>query len=264
MGNKYQLKWIRTVKPLPLLLIFTAFWFGGCASVRRYYTPNSEVSASEVSDFEGIIDIQYVSGMDWESRVALREAQGYALIGTADYIGKDANWTGAMRRLGESLKAEKIDYFKKYAGTGSESGVLPVPVTQTATGTAWGTGGFETVSVSSTQVSLIPFQHDIVRNEYHVLYYKKRTTPLLFGLKFAPVGEDLARRVGTRNIQVITLVVPDGQAWKNNLFRGDVILAVDGKDPTKENVLAFFRDAHGRMIKIWRDGKIVERAMEGK
>ena len=248
----------KTWKTYHVLLMMALILCCGCASIGRYYVPNPEVSSADVIDYDGYPDVELVIDGDIESCIAKREAQGYALVGSADYVGKDANWTGAMRRLGKTLGVEKIDYFKKYAGTDSATDVIPIQTTQLTPGTAWGTGGLGTMSMTTTQTSFVPYQYDVVKNEYHVLCYKKRLRPLPFGLKVSPVGEDLARQVGTRRAMVITSVVPDSFGWRNNLFKGDVILDVDGHVPTNGNVISLFGRANGKPMKIWRDGKVIE------
>lgn len=248
----------KTWKTYHVLLMMALILCCGCASIRRYYVPNHEVSSADVIDYDGCPNVELVIDGDIESRIAKREAQGYALVGSADYVGKDANWTGAMKRLGKTLGVEKIDYFKKYVGTESTTGVIPIQTTQLTTGTTWGAGGMGTMSMTTTHTSFIPYQRDVVKNEYHVLYYKKRLRPLPYGLKFSPVGEGLARQVGTRSAMVIMLVVPDSFGWRNNLFKGDVILEVDGHVPTSKNAISLFDRANGKPMKIWRDGKVLE------
>ncbi|HBO99277.1 MAG TPA: hypothetical protein DD637_05530 [Verrucomicrobia bacterium] len=236
--------------------------FAGCASIQPYYTPNPDIAANEVEDYEGPLDAELVAGTNIAQRIARREAADYAFIGSAAFTGAaDEDWTSAMVRLGRTLKTEKIDYFTWYAGTDTATGMTSVPVMRTSFGTVWGPDGPRTVPVTMLDTDWLPYSYTVPRYEYRVLYYKKRKEPLPMGIRYEWPGEELGRRIGTRKALEITLVVPGRTGWKNDLFDGDVILAVNGRTPTKELMRQFCRAPAGGKLKIWRDGQIVEKTI---
>lgn len=234
----------------------------GCASIQPYYTPQPDVAESELLPYTGPLQAELVAGTNIAQRIAQREADDYAFIGSAAFTGAaDENWTGAMVRLGRTLKAEKIDYFTWYAGTDTATGVTSVPVMRTSFGTVWGPDGPRTVPVTTLDTDWLPYSYSVPCNAYRVLYYKKRKEPLPMGIRYDWPSEVLGRQIGTRKALEITLVAPGRTGWKNDLFAGDVVLAVNGRTPTKERMRRFCQAPAGGTLRIWRDGQIIEKTI---
>lgn len=214
----------------------------GCgASISRYYTANQAVTDVELVDYAGPLSAEPIKGMSLEELIDKRSGEDYLPIGTANYTANgNLNWQGAMVRLGSRLNAEKIDYLSRYIRTETESGVVP-------------SGDFMAL-----------YSETIPIHEYCVVYFKKMRHPFVFGVAFGAPDEATARKLGTRNALVITRVVPGKIAWKNDLFKGDVLLEVDGKQATKESVEEFCQNSIGKKMKIQRDGKVIEKTIVAK
>lgn len=244
-----------------LLAAVGAMLVGGCASVEPYYT--AIPSDAALADYEGELKANLVQGKDAEGLILARAAEDYLLVGRADFHAPAYDdWTGAMVRKGRAIKAEKVDYFTWYLDTQTESGIMTVPTTQTSTGTVWGPRGPRTVVTTTTGTTLVPYQYNFSRNEYHVFYFKKTKSPSAFGIFTAYPDDEFARKLGTRKAIVVTGVVPNKLAWRNDLFKGDVILEIDGLVATAESVRALDANAVGKSLKIWRDGKEISKVIE--
>ena len=240
-------------------LALLSLFFSGCASIARYYSVNPASQKIELIDYDGPLYASPVFDMDLERLVDQRSSEDYFLIGSADYTGRgDLDWTGAMVRLGRKLKAEKVDYFTNYLRTENYIGVVTVPTTHNSTATVWGPNGPRSIDITTTGTAAVPYNFSAPRNEFHVLYFKKMKHPLPFGMTFGMPNDEIAKSAGTRNVTVILRVIPGKIAWKNNLFKGDVILEVDGQKATMENVGSFCRNSNGKKMKIRRDGKDLE------
>lgn len=233
----------------------------GCASVEKFYTavPTGDIA---LVDYEGDLQADLVQGMCLDDLIMNRAAEDFMLVGRADFNApSQQDWTGAMVRKGRAIKAEKIDYYTWYDRTDTGTGVLSMPTTQTSTGTVWGPAGPRTVTMTTTGTTMMPYNYSVARNEYHVFYFKKMKNPLRMGLFMDIPNDALAKKVGTRNALLVVGVVPRKLAWKNDLFKDDVIFEIDGKIPTIEDVRLI---TPGVKLKIWRDGKIIEKVMEEK
>lgn len=244
----------------PALFVLPLF-LTGCLSVDEFYTavPTGDIA---LIDHEGDLNADPVQGMSLDDLILNREAEDYALVGHADFNAPShQDWTGAMVRKGRDIKAAKIDYYTWYDRTDSGTGFLSMPTTQTSTGTIWGPTGLRTVTMTTTGSTIMPYNYNITRNEYRVFYFKKRLHPLRMGLTMAIPNDELAKKFGTRRAVHVTSVVPGKLAWKNDLFTDDVILDIGGKSPTFEDVRLI---APGTKLKIWRDGKIIEKVFEEK
>ena len=77
------------------------------------------------------------------------------------------------------------------------------------------------------------------------------------GVNILPVTEDVARQIGTRKAVQVGQVVADSIAWDADIFNGDIILELDGKNPASpERVIEIIKDMQGEQtLKLWRDGK---------
>ena len=185
-------------------------------------------------------------------------AEDYILIGRADFTGNaNARWKGPMLRLGKTLKAEKIDYTSEYARTDLQTETLIIPTYGISTGTVWGPSGPRSVTMTTSGSTMAPYSYSVQMNNFHVFYFKKLLVPPSFGVFIAEPTDETALLIGTRKAFVITGVVPNKLAWQNDLFKGDVILEVEGQKPTADLLKALGNDPVGKKIKIWRNGEIL-------
>lgn len=230
----------------------------GCVSISEFYSENPFAKSYELIDYDGPLKAEHVVGLTLEQLVNERASEDYLVIGSADYTGQgNLDWTGAMVRLGYKLKAEKVDYYTWEIGVDSGTRILAMPTTQNSTASVWGANGLQTINVTTTGTTMIPYNYSVPRNEFHVLYFKKMKHPFPFGISFDIPSDDIAKKIGTRNIVEVTSVVPGKLAWKNNLFKGDLILEVDGKKATVNNVREFCKNSIGKKMRIRRLGKDV-------
>ena len=250
---------IRNMRKLLPVVFAIPLLFTGCLSIDQFYTPNRFASEIEVLDYEGPLKAEQVVGMSFDQLLDLRAAEDYILIGTANFTGQgNVDWTVAMESLGRRLKAEKIDFHTQYLGTEQNTRVLAVPTVYNSTATVWGPNGPRTVNVSTTGMNTMPYTYSVPRNAFSVCYFKKLKNKYPFGMSFGAPNEDVAKELGTRSAVVIARVVPGKIAWKNDLFKGDIILEVDGKKATQDNVIAFCKDSNGKKMKIRRGDKDFE------
>lgn len=244
-----------------LLLLLVALVVSGCASIESYYVPVPTGDARLI-DYEGEITPELAPDKSADELILRRAAEDYVLVGRADFGGpSEEDWVSAMARQGEAVMAEKVDYFSWFSRIEKRTGMMNVPVTQTSYATVCGPRGPRTVSMTTTSNTYVPYDYNVSCNEYHVFFFKRAMNPSRFGAMFALPDDDLAKRVGTRSGVVICAVVPEKQAWTNDLFRGDVIQEVDGQPATLTSVKGLDQNATGRRLKIWRDGKIIEQTI---
>lgn len=234
----------------------------GCSSISRYYVANPAAAQFELADYEGPLEAQSIPSADVDSLVSRMLAEDYVLIGTADFTGNsELDWCGAMVRLGEELKAEKLYYTFGYIGTEHSVGYMSVPTMSSSTATVWGHRGPRTVNVATYGSQVVPYDYSYAMNAYSVMYFKKNRKPSAFGIVFGSPDDNLARKIGTRKAMVINTVIPGKIAWKNDLFVGDIILEVDGEKATEEVVAALCSSCQGKKLKIQRDEAIIEKTL---
>lgn len=242
--------------------LIAAMLFCGCTSISRYYAPNPAAADLQLSDYEGPLTAISVGAKDVDGLMRQMLAEDYVLIGTADFTGNgDLNWCGAMVRLGEDLKAEKIFYASQYLGTEHSVGYMAMPTSYSSTATVWGHHGPRSVSVTTYGSQYVPYDNVYSMNAFSVMYFKKEFDPPPFGIVFRSPDDELARAIGTRSVVVVEMVIPGKVAWKNDLFAGDIILEVDGKKATVEAVREFCRHCHGKTLKLKRDTEIIEKTV---
>lgn len=230
----------------------------GCASISQCYSENPVAKNYELIDYDGPLKAEHVAGLTLKQLVDERASEDYMVIGSADFTGEgNFDWTGAMVRLGCKLKAGKIDYYTWEIGVDSRTGFFAMPTTQNSTASVWGANGLQTINVTTTGTTMVPYNYSVPRNEFHVIYFKKMKHPPSFGIVFDIPNDDVAKELGTRNVVEIMSVVPGKLAWKNNLFKGDLILEVDGNKATVNNVREFGKNSIGKTMKIRRSGKEV-------
>ena len=243
------------LKILGILILFHSC--AGCrTSIQRYYTP-MPIDNILVLDYEGRPQISQIHD-DLNDLILKRAAEDYILIGRADFTGNaNARWKGPMLRLGKTLKAEKIDYTSEYARTDLQTEMLIIPTYGISTGTVWGPSGPRSVTMTTSGSTMAPYSYSVQMNNFHVFYFKKLLFPPSFGVFIAEPTDETALLIGTRKAFVITGVVPNKLSWQNDLFKGDVILEVEGQKPTADLLKALGNDPVGKKIKIWRNGAIL-------
>lgn len=235
----------------------------GCASIDPYYVEVPAGNAALADHAGEDVAAELIPGFDFERHVINRLGEDWALVGRADFVADSAlDWPDAMTRKGRDVKAGKVDYFTCFHGTDVETGFMSVPVTETYTGTSRGRHGkSRTVTTTTVTHDYLPYSYTVTRNEYHAFFFKKMLHPLKFGIIMATPDDALAKQIGTRGAILVAGVVPGKIAWKNDLFAGDVILALDGRAVTIESVQAQDADVVGRTVRIWRDGKTFEKTI---
>lgn len=244
-----------------LFLLTIAFVVSGCASIESYYVPVPTGDA-QLMDYEGELTPELAQDKSSDELILRRASEDYVLIGRADFGGpSEDDWVSAMVRQGEAVKAEKVDYFTWFDRIEKRTGVMNMPVTQTSYATVCGPRGPRTVSMTTTSTAYVPYDYNVSCNEYHVFFFKKTRNPSRFGAMFALPDDDLAKKIGTRSGVAIRAVVPEKQAWTNDLFRDDVIQEIDGQPATLTSVKILDQSAPGHRLKIWRDGKVIEKTI---
>jgi S1-C subfamily serine protease len=88
-----------------------------------------------------------------------------------------------------------------------------------------------------------------------------------FGALLLPVPSAVAAKVGRSGGLLVAIVVRGGEAYRADLFEGDVILSVDGQPLQNENNNALFNQLMERRsgrpvdLEIWRHGRVLTRSV---
>lgn len=235
------------------IILFGAL-FAGCRShdLNRYYTPIAGVTGVA---FEGDPTIEARVGDPMEDVYKMMESD-YIAIGIASFDGVEcARYKGPILKLAKEHKAEKALTYCRYNRTEMEVGAVPISTLNTTTvQTPSPFGGFQTTTVMTPTTSFVPYSssNNVYNND--VVLYQRDANPPKFGALFCELSEDEARSFGTRDYMKIKRVIRGKAAWNSNLFGGDIVLEVNGKKPTPEEVRK--HAAEGEVVvKISRNGQ---------
>ncbi len=159
---------------------------------------------------------------------------GYAIVGFSSFSGPSINADKAKKQA-KRIKAEIVIYTSSYERTrsGGMPMMMPNNTTTTMNANVYGSGGVGgfggTANTYGTTPVVVPFSVD----SYHTTaYYFSRVRPekIGWGLRWNTLTPEQARAVGTNKAMVVYAVVRNSPAFDADIFPGDIILTVGGRD----------------------------------
>lgn len=204
----------------------------GCVNgFKKYYTPVVEVPVTEIDPkLDPLID----SGRDPQADVLSMLEDGYRLLGYSQFTASaDEVYSYHLKSHAKAVGAERVLYYQRHLGTSSSAMPLTLPTSTTTTGSYYGSVGgtnfnaYGSQTTYGTKTTYIPIT--TVTNSYGAFFFKKSP-----GTLFGAIVDDLSaddRAALERNAGVkVVAVVKGSPAFKANIFRGDVITAVNKKE----------------------------------
>ena len=187
---------------------------------------------------------------------------GYEPVGYSSFVGPPQDPKKAIKQA-KKLKAEIIVYASTYEST--RSGAMPILIpnnrTTTLTGNAYGSGGWGSYSgTASTYGStpvVVPFSVDRY-NQTAVYFAKIRPEKIGLGLRYSPLDPVKAKELGTNKAVIVEYVIRQSPAFLADIFSGDVVLSVAGRDISSPSNMAQIKaDFAGKTVpvEIVRDGQ---------
>lgn len=240
---------------IKLLSFATAFlFFTGCVSCNldRFYSP---LDCGETIPWNAEPTFEHRAGDSLNDSYKMLD-DDYIPIGVCVFEGGEFDsHADQIRRIAKKHHAERVLIYTQYDHTDSGTAAIPmttynsVPVTSTSH-----FSGYSTSFVTMPNTMMMPFSYSNRRYVYRILFYRKLLNPGKLGVLFGELSEEESRLVGSREFMKIIYVCRGKAGWKANLFKGDIVLEVNGIRPSMEII----RKAIGEGIvtfKLLRDGK---------
>lgn len=238
-----------------VLFVVTCLLFSGCVTnnLDRYYM---SFECGDTIPCEGEPMIERRNG-DAKADIYKMLDDDYAAIGVCAFEGGEFDgYENQIRRMAKERKVEKVLAYSRYDRT--ESGATGIPLTTYNTSTVMTPtpfGGYTTSFVTTPSTMVMPVSYSNRRFNYDIVFYRKIPNPPKLGLLFEELTEEEAKSVASRECIKVLYVIRNKAAWKSsNLFKGDIILEVNGQRPTVE-LIRKAADTGEVSFKIFRDGK---------
>ncbi|MEI7999442.1 MAG: PDZ domain-containing protein [Candidatus Omnitrophota bacterium] len=196
-------------------------------------------------------------GADQKADVMKMKENNYEFLGISSFWAGNTPDEQAIE-LGKEIHAEKILLYRDYKDT--QSGVIPITLPNTQTTTTMGMIGSTNVSAQSTtygsKTDYLPYSVD--RYNYLASFWVKRTAPLVLGLMWKDLTDELRKQIGSNKGVVVTGVIKNTPAFNADFFVNDIIKKIDDFEVVDTKGLSdLLNTVNGKKVTITflRDGK---------
>ncbi len=258
------------MKPLTAAILATTLT--ACASgYSQFYTPipgetPDSIAATRAGPPPAIPLVDYSPAVPDPNLYA---RLGYVPIGYSSFnSGRSESEKGAIAQA-QQVGADLVVVVNP-AYTGSISSVVPITTPTTTTShttgsaTAYGAGGSVTAYGNATTTTYgsrtnhIPMT--VTRYDYRAVYFVKRT--YVFGANWRDLTNDERAELQSNSGLLITAVVNDSPAFRNDVLAGDILVKIDGQ-PVYGQKAAFdaIRNKRGQEVTLtlYRSGRYIEK-----
>ena len=246
-----------------LYALIVSLFLSGCASngFSEYYTPYAQ---DKVAPTDHVDIIQYKN----DNELLDKMEEGYRILGSSNFKSSGGATLEQLKSQAKSIGSDVAMVNSSYAG--SESYVMPImnytPGTTSTTysnASAYGNTGYANAYGTSTtynpgtySTSYIPATRNWT--SYKVIYLKKFDPNkwTRSGIWVVEKTTELNKKMGTNSGCLIQLVYKNTPAYNNDIFRGDVIMKVNGSKIRSCKDINF-KNKKNVSLELWRDGKTV-------
>jgi|TARA_B100000315_G_scaffold121526_1_gene111339 hypothetical protein len=248
-----------------LLLIATILFIWSCAASNpytRFYKSRLEENKT-VQDYPNFIisseGPKIYSTSDMEGDIIKLKKKNYQMIGYSSFNAGSVNSNQAITQA-KLVGAEIVLISYKYTNTVSGNIPLTLPDTETSTTKHSGSiGGDSYYGTSKTTISTkktynIPY--NTRRYDYGAVYFVK-SKPLILGISFEPIPDEIRKLIKRNRGVYVTLVVDDSPAYYADLVNGDIIISIEGEEINKlQDLYSLLKKHSGNRTKfsIIREG----------
>ena len=263
--------------PMAVLVSITVLLVGCANPYTQFY--KSSIGGQPVSNLEGYqpcnTPVQIVATADMKGGVDELIRQGFVVVGSSQFNAA-ADALSERNVLAQAQLVNACKVLISSAFSHSVSGAVPLIIPNNSTSyttgraTAYGSGGYANAYGSSTtttygsQTVMMPFT--VQRYDANAVYLVKMQ--LRFGVRFSPIPQALAQRIGRNGGILLEVVVRGSVAYQADIFEGDVIMAVDGVALNAENNMELFNSLLAQKsrqivnIELWRNGEWMTKSVQ--
>jgi len=246
----------------------------GCANpYAQFYTDQTDGEDLAASDRVILSNAppKVYAGSEPEADSQTMMQNGYVMVGYSHFNAASAEEPQLLAQA-KKVHAEIVLTYAEYTNTVSGAVPLTLPNTQTSnttmTGTAYGSGGFTTMSgtatttTTGTKTTYIPYNTN--RYDFGASYWVK-LKPLSLGVYYDDLTPETRRAIGSNKGVYVVTVVNDSPAFMADIFPGDIIKRINGAEViNSEDCSSRIRALAGTTVDlaILRDGEEVTKTVE--
>lgn len=215
------------------VLLIGLLVLAGCGNpYAKFYqpAPDAESLAAYVTPGQQSDPVIVNAGDNWDEAYKALLRKGLRPLGYSSFEAADVGSDGMLTQA-KAVGATNVLIGVQYKKTVSGSVPLTLPSTSTTmhSGSVYGNGGYGSYSGTSTtygtNTTYIPYNTD--RYAYSVAYFVAGPKPKL-GIYFENTSPEQRSAIGSNSGVQITLVIENTPAFTNDLFEGDILVALDG------------------------------------
>lgn len=225
----------------------------------KFFQPASDAEKAEALPSQQAPRVWMSDNLDRDLRRLIED--GYMIIGSASFAGPIQDPKKSLK-IAKKIKSEIVLFSSSYESTksGAAPMLLPNNSTTTVNGSIYGNGGFGgfggTVNRYGTTPVVVPYSVDRY-NQTAYFFAKRRPETIGLGIGFDTLEPSQARSIGTNKAIVVQYVIRSSPAFEANLFSGDIILSMAGRDVSSTEKMRQMKiDFAGQTVpvEIVRDG----------
>ncbi len=249
------------------LLFLVSFLLSGCANgFSKYY---NGATAEQIRAVPGATPCQtpVVAALPGDDAGEIKRKlfeEGYNVIGYSHFTsGMGENSDHALAQ-GKKLGACLVLYGARHSHTSSGAVPIITPTTSTTTHSGSISGAGAPIGYSGTSTTygstttMMPYSVNVY--EYLAVYAVK-TRPGPVGVLLEEIPDDVKRRLDSRQGALVTAVRRDGNAYRANIFAGDILLTLNDEPISATGPAPAFRQG-SNTLRVLREDKILSKEIE--
>lgn len=249
-------------------ILFISILMQGCAvsGYQKFYQSYGEMpEGSQLEFLQEWQEPHIVSAPAelFEDYIYQMRSRNYIPIGNSSFNGAYEDVRRAISQA-KRVRAVLVIVASEHTETVSSTVPLTMPNTTTtfSSGSVYAGGGYGTYS--GTQVShgsqTVPITLNVRRYNQTAVYFVKNKSQPRYGLQLSSLPQEIRSSLGRNTGALVDVVIEESPAFYANVMRGDVVIAVDGREVRSaehagELLMGTPKDAVSSTLKVIREDK---------
>lgn len=249
-------------------IFFISILLQGCAvsGYQKFYQSYGEVpEGSPVEFLEEGQEPHLISSPaeTFENYIYQMRSRNYIPIGNSSFNGA---YEDVRRAISQAKRVGAVLVIVTSEHTETVSSTVPLTMPNTTTtfvsGSVYAGGGYGTYSGTQTSYGsqTVPVTVNVRRYDQAAVYFVKSKSRPRYGLQLFSLPQEMRNSLGRNTGALVDVVIEESPAFYANVMRGDVLIAVDGKDVRSaehatELLAGTPKDAASSTLKVIRAGK---------
>lgn len=248
-------------------VVLFAFLFLQCActnNFEKFYVSTNSIDFHDNETTDTISPKLYISNFaDAKQDANKLMTDNYVLLGYSSFYSPSVKSSEALE-FGKKINADIVMLYQKHKDTVNSTVPITTPTYSTVNTSyysPYGGYGYANSTINGSRTTY--YTSTVDRYDYYASYWKQNPNKLRFGIHFEALTDQLRQSTQSNKGLLVTVVVKDSPAFKNDILVGDIITEINGQaiyHPTDyATIMDKIPEQTSTEFKIIRNGKTIKK-----